>query len=159
MKYWGFIAGAVLSMAQPVTAQEETRAPWLVNCNNQADTSVLLCEMSQSIVLAESNQRLATAAFVKAKGTDEIEGRFTLPFGLYLPGGLTASVDKQEIAKFDFLTCEAQGCYAITAVSADWFAAMKSGAEMTLSGNNQNNEPISFGFDLTGFSQVSDLLP
>ena len=159
MKQWAYITGAVFSMALPANAQDDNRAPWLVNCNNQADTSVLMCEMSQSIVLAESNQRLATAAFVKANGSGDIEGRFTLPFGLYLSGGMTALVDKEEVAKLEFSTCEAQGCFAIAPVPTEWFDAMKAGAELTLTGENQSREPISFGFDLTGFSQVSDLLP
>ncbi|SLN65937.1 Invasion associated locus B (IalB) protein [Roseovarius albus] len=159
MKQWAYIAAATLSLAQPVNAQEETRAPWLVNCNNQVDTAVLICEMSQSIVLADSNQRLATAAFVKTGGSDEVEARFTLPFGLKLVSGLTASVDKNDVATLEFLTCEAQGCFVVSPVSSDWLSAMRGGAELTLTGENQSDDPISFGFDLSGFSKVSDLMP
>ncbi|WP_420587301.1 invasion associated locus B family protein [Ruegeria sp.] len=159
MKTWIGALGMSLALAQPLAAQDSTAPLWSVNCSNQVNGAELICEMTQAIVLTESNQRLTAIAFVKAAGKDETETVLTLPFGLLFSEGLTATVDGTEVAKLEFLTCEAQGCFARSPVSQDWMSAMRAGNQLQIEAVNRVGDPISFGFDLTGFSKVSDLLP
>jgi invasion protein IalB len=159
MKTWICALGATLGLAFPLAAQENNAPLWSVNCSNLVNGTELICEMTQSIVLTENNQRLTSIAFVKPAGKDETETVLTLPFGLLFSEGLTAKVDGAEVARLDFLTCEAQGCFARSPVSSDWMSAMRAGDQLTIEGKNRVGDPISFGFDLAGFSKVSDLLP
>ncbi|WP_377194542.1 invasion associated locus B family protein [Ruegeria meonggei] len=159
MRIWVCALAASLGLAQPLAAQENETPPWSITCGNLVKGTELICEMTQSIVLSESNQRLASIAFVKAAGQDETEVVLTLPFGLLFSDGLTAKVDSVDVAKLEFLTCEAQGCFARSPVSSDWVGSMRAGKQLTIEAKNRNGEPVSLGFDLTGFSQVSDLLP
>ncbi|WP_170352065.1 MULTISPECIES: invasion associated locus B family protein [Ruegeria] len=159
MKTWISALGVTLGLATPLAAQEGAAPPWSVNCSNRAVGSELICEMTQSIVLTENNQRLTSIAFIKAAGKDETETVLTLPFGLLFSEGLVAKVDDAEVARLEFLTCEAQGCFARSPVSQEWMSAMRAGNQLQIDAKNRVGEPISFGFDLTGFSKVSDLLP
>ena len=159
MKTWVYAMGMAFGLAQPLAAQDSTAPLWSVNCSNLASGTELICEMTQSIVLSENNQRLASAVFVKTAGQSGTEAVLTLPFGLKFSDGLVAKVDDAEVAKLEFLTCEAQGCFARSSVSADWMSAMRAGAQLRIEAQNAQGEPITFGFDLTGFSQASDLMP
>ncbi|CUK17791.1 Invasion protein B, involved in pathogenesis [Ruegeria denitrificans] len=159
MNTWIGALGVTLGLALPLSAQEGAAPPWSVNCSNLVNGSELICEMTQSIVLTENNQRLTSIAFIKAAGNDEIETVLTLPFGLLFSEGLVAKVDDTEVARLEFLTCEAQGCFARSPVSPEWISAMRAGKQLQIDATNRIGEPISFGFDLTGFSKVSGLLP
>ncbi|MES0826961.1 invasion associated locus B family protein [Ruegeria sp. SCP11] len=159
MKKWVCALGISLGLVQPLAAQDGTAPLWSVNCSNMVNGTELVCEMTQSIVLSENNQRLASVAFVKTAGKDETEAVLTLPFGLLFSEGLVAKVDDAQVAELEFLTCEAQGCFARSPVSADWISKMRAGAQLRVEAQNALGEPITFGFDLTGFSQASDLLP
>ena len=159
MKTWIIALGVSMGLAHPLVAQEGTAPPWSVNCSNLGNGTELICEMTQSIVLTENNQRLTSVSFVKAAGKDETEAVLTLPFGLLFSEGLVAKVDDAEVARLEFLTCEAQGCFARSPVSQEWLSAMRDGSQLKIEGTNTVGEPISFGFDLVGFSQISDILP
>ncbi|NOD68834.1 MULTISPECIES: invasion associated locus B family protein [unclassified Ruegeria] len=159
MKTWICAFGFSLGLAFPLAAQENEAPLWSVNCSNLVSDGELVCEMTQSIVLTENNQRLTSIAFVKSAGKDEVEAVLSLPFGLLFAEGLVASVDGSEVAQPAFLTCEAQGCFARSPVSSDWMSAMRAGDQLTIAGVNRVGEPISFTYDLAGFSAISDLLP
>lgn len=160
MKTWIGALGLALGLAQTVAAQEsETPPPWQVACSSQTGGTALICEMTQTIVLTENNQRLTSIAFLKSSGEDTVEVVLTLPFGLLFSEGIVARVDETAVARLEFLTCEAQGCFARSDVSTEWLAAMRAGNQLTIETTNRIGEPITFGFDLVGFSQVSDLMP
>ncbi|WP_170560599.1 invasion associated locus B family protein [Ruegeria atlantica] len=159
MKVWLGALGVSMGLAQSLAAQEDAPPPWSVNCGNPGNGTELVCEMTQSIVLTENNQRLTSIAFVKPSGKDETETVLTLPFGLLFSEGVIAKVDNVEVARLEFLTCEAQGCFARSPVSSEWMNAMRAGDQLTIESKNTARDPISFGFDLTGFSAVSDILP
>ena len=163
---WALLCAALASW--PVGAQEQaapaappaSEAPlWLISCSNQADPSVLTCEFSQSIVLTQGNQRVATASFVKDAGQPEVTGVFTLPVGVHLPAGLTLSVDDAEMAQVPFLYCDAQSCRAEAEVEENWMDALRSGRELTLGVERADRRPVSFAFQLEGFSETEALLP
>jgi len=160
MKYLLAVVGLGLGLSQPVVAQQADAAPpWLIGCSNQADATVLTCEMSQSIVLTEGNQRLATVAFVKQAGEAPVTGVFTLPVGVFLPAGLTILVDESELGKLDFNSCDGQGCYASAPAEFDWVQAMQSGTQLSLAIARGDGEILNFGFDLTGFSEIYEVMP
>lgn len=132
---------------------------WLVSCNNQNDPARLTCEVAQSIVLSEGNRRVATAAFVKSAGEEEITAVFTLPVGLFLPAGLKLGVDDSDLGELAFRSCDGQGCYAMGPVEDGWPEAMSEGAELRLTIESQDRQTIDFTFPLDGFGQSLGIMP
>jgi invasion protein IalB len=132
---------------------------WLVSCNNQNDPERLMCEVAQSIVLSEGNRRIATAAFVKPAGADEMTAVFTLPVGLYLPAGLQLSVDETELGELSFQSCDGQGCYATAPAAESWPQAMSEGTNLTVTIESQDRQTIDFTFPLEGFAQSLGVMP
>ncbi|TCS61498.1 invasion protein IalB [Primorskyibacter sedentarius] len=132
---------------------------WLVSCNNQNDPARLMCEVAQSIVLSEGNQRVATAAFVKPAGDAEHTAVFTLPVGLYLPAGLKLSVDDQDLGELAFQSCDAQGCYATGAAGETWPVTMAEGEELKITIQRQDRQTVNFSFPLEGFRESIDIMP
>ncbi|MEO1092312.1 MAG: invasion associated locus B family protein [Pseudomonadota bacterium] len=165
-KAWAFLMTALA--ASPVAAQQDGQPEgspaaqpplWLISCSNQADPATLRCEFSQSIVLTQGNQRVATASFVKNAGQPDVDGIFTVPVGVHLPTGLSVSVDGTEVAKAAFLVCDGQGCHAEAEVDQAWLEAMRSGLELTLGVDRADRRSLSFTFQLEGFTATEALLP
>lgn len=149
-----------LAHATPAAAQDDApRPPWLVACSNQQAPTLLICEMSQSIVLTEGNQRLASVILRKTAGEPQVTGLYTLPVGLYLPAGLTLAVDETPLATLAFESCDAQGCYASGELDDDALTALSEGTQLTLSIERPTRETLSLGFDLTGFSDIAAVMP
>jgi invasion protein IalB len=151
-----YLIAALCCSATMASAQ----APlWLVSCNNQNDPSRLTCEVAQSIVLSEGNQRVATAAFVRSAGDEDLTAVLTLPVGLFLPAGLRLAVDDTELGELPFQSCDGQGCYAMGTAGDDWAQAMSDGAELRLTIESQDRQTIDFTFPLEGFGQSLALMP
>jgi len=147
---------ALCCTATTVSAQ----APlWLVSCNNQNDPGRLMCEMAQSIVLTEGNQRVATAAFVKSAGEEELMAVFTLPIGLFLPAGLKLAVDEIELGEFEFQSCDTQGCYAMGNAEESWPQTLVEGTDLRLTIESEDRQTVDFTFPLEGFGQSLDVMP
>ena len=132
---------------------------WLVSCNNQNDPERLMCEVAQSIVVSEGNQRVATAAFVKSAGEEELTAVFTLPVGLYLPAGLKLAVDETALGDMTFQSCDAQGCYATGTADDTWMQALSDGSELKITIESQDRQPIDFTFPLADFGQSLGVMP
>lgn len=145
--------------AQDEAASDDAAPLWLVSCTNQAEPATLTCEFSQSIVLTQGNQRVATASFVKDAGQPGMTGLFTVPVGVHLPVGLTVAVDGADMAQAGFLFCDAQGCYAEAEVDQEWLDQMRAGREMTLAVEGADRRPAAFTFQLEDLAAAEALLP
>lgn len=165
-----WIAVCATLAATPALAQQAPQAAagqggvaplWLISCSNQANPTVLSCEFSQSIVMTQGNQnqRVATVSFVKDVGQPEKTAVLTLPVGIYLPAGVTASVDGRALAKAEFTSCGGQACQATAPVDAEWLDAMRGGDEMILTVESLDRRPVSFSFQLKDFTTTESLLP
>lgn len=132
---------------------------WLVSCNNQNDPARLMCEVAQSIVMKEGEQRVASAAFVKTSGDAELTAVFTLPVGLYLPAGLKLSVDDTELDALTFQSCDGQGCYATGTAGESWPQILSDGTELNLTIQSHDRQTIDFGFPLEGFAESIAVMP
>lgn len=152
--------GSAMAQQEPESSNGQPEAPlWLISCSNAMNPQNLTCEFSQSIVLAQDNRRVATVSFARDVGQAEYTGVFTLPVGLFLPAGVTVSVDGQEVARADFETCTIQGCQTTAPVDPAWLDAMRAGEEMSLAVESLDRNPISFAFQLRDFTETEALLP
>lgn len=147
--------------AEEAPAAEASPAPplWLISCSNQANPDELLCEFSQSLIVSQGNQRLATASFTRVAGQDVTQAVLTVPFGVSLADGVAVSVDDNAVATLQYDSCDGQGCYASGAVDDAWLGAMRAGNQLTATVKGRDGRDIALTFQLTGFSKAENMLP
>jgi invasion protein IalB len=75
-----------------------------------------------------------------------------LPLGLFLPVGAKLQVDEGKPLDLQVQTCEAQGCFAGSAMDAELLAAIKAGKQLTIEVQTLNREKLSFAIPLEGFT-------
>jgi invasion protein IalB len=73
-------------------------------------------------------------------------------FGIFLPAGVTLTVDGGGPTKFDLQMCDANGCYAGAPLSDDVLASMKGGEELNLAFQDMQKQSISVPMSLGGFA-------
>jgi invasion protein IalB len=153
------LAACLAALACLPAAAQDGLPPWLVSCQNRPDPGRLDCELAQSIVTTQNNQRVATVALRKAAGQEGVTAALTFPVGAYLPAGWAATVDGNPVADGAFLSCDVQGCYAEAPADAAWLDAMRSGTDFTLSIDRMDRQSVEFTFPLDGFAAALDLMP
>ncbi|MCF3973212.1 invasion associated locus B family protein [Paracoccus salsus] len=159
------VALALLTGSEAVAQEDATTAAppppplWLISCSNQANPDELLCEFSQSLIVSEGNQRLATASFARVAGQDATRSVMTVPFGVSLSQGVAMSVDEQSVATLAYDSCDGQGCYASGAVDEAWLQAMRAGEQLTATVKGRDGRDIALSFQLSGFSKAEAMLP
>lgn len=150
--------GAAQAAAEAAPA--EAQGPlWLMSCSNQANPDELPCEFSQSLVVAQGNQRLATASFSRSAGKPATRATMTVPVGVALSEGVSVAVDDKPVATLPYDSCDGQGCYASAAVDEGWLAAMRAGKVLTATVRGRDGGDIALGFQLQGFSKAEAMLP
>lgn len=77
-----------------------------------------------------------------------------IPLGVFLPAGLSYSVDGSTPTRLDLQTCDPQGCYATTDVTDDLLRSMKAGKELSLAFQNLQKNTVAVLVSLTGFTAV-----
>lgn len=150
------LATPLLVAAHAACAQEPI---WLVNCSNQTSGSTLSCDVAQSIVVAETNQRLATTRFFKDAGSSETTAAITLPLGLFLPAGVSLSAGENDLGNAQVEACDGDGCYAAIKLTDGWEEQLAGQDVLIVSAQTLARETISFSFPLDGFPASWSLVP
>lgn len=146
-----------------LVAQEASGAPlWLVACSNQMQPDTLLCESSQSIVVTDEagrSQRLATAAFLRAAGSDETTAVVTLPLELDLTIAPRLAVDGNDLGELAWQACDAQGCHASANADESWLDALQTGDALVIHATARGGQEFDFTFQLQDFAAAEAVLP
>ncbi|MEM8542347.1 MAG: invasion associated locus B family protein [Pseudomonadota bacterium] len=150
---------AAPAWAQTQTAEQSSNpAPrWLVNCNNQANQAVLACAMSQSIIRAQTRQRIVTANIFKDEKGSYVM-RLVLPHGLDLTKGVSFSIDNGTPTQYAITTADANGSYARIPLSDAVIEALKAGNTAIVAVSNIGGNNINLEISLSGFSASFALL-
>ena len=123
---------------------------WSVNCSSSEQG--LDCQASQSLFVQQTGQRLLTVAVRVPPDTKKPTLLLQLPLGIYLPAGATVQVGKDPAKAVPFKTCDQNGCIAEYPVTDAEVAAMVKGADLTVSMQNINKEPVSLTVPVLGFA-------
>ena len=139
-------------------AQEQAnKRPWTVNCST-ASTGTLQCQMSQTLLVAKTRQRILRVAITKTQQADQMIMSVSMPHGLYLPGGLTLAVDAAPGKRYDIQTADQNGSYTNLLLDAALLDAFKRGNVMSITLQNANRQPVKMELYLTGFTEMLDTL-
>jgi len=128
--------------------------PWSSECTASARDAVPDCEMQQRAFVAETGQFLMLLTLRVPGETREPVMLLQAPIATYLPAGIKMDVDGGSATTLDYQTCDSEGCYAATAVSAELLEALRGGSKLNLTIEDQQRRSLVIPLSLTGFAAV-----
>lgn len=156
-----FAAAAIgisgVSFATPASAQAAagpTPRGWFKVCAKQEDNDI--CN-TQNIITADSGQLLTALSLIDVKGkvTKKIL-QISVPTGRLIPAGIGMQIGQNKPTKVEYAICFPDRCIAEAVLSNELIAAMKKGADMTLTSVNFQNKPNPLKISLSGFGAAFD---
>jgi invasion protein IalB len=146
-----FLAALGCAAGSP-QAQEEL--PWSTECSAPAREAEPDCQMQQRAFVTETGQLLMLLTIRVPAATREPVMILQAPVGTYLPAGVRLDVDGGEATTLEYQTCDAQGCYTATAVSAELLEALRGGSKLNLTIEDQQRRSLAIPLSLIGFTEV-----
>ncbi|MGD0532712.1 MAG: invasion associated locus B family protein [Methyloceanibacter sp.] len=129
---------------------EPAQPAWVVNCGD--NQGKLDCLSGQSVFIKTTGQRLLSVAVRVPPDTKKPIMLLQVPLGVYLPAGVSLRIGKDAAKTLPFKVCDQGGCMAEYAVTEPEIAAMLKGAGLTISAQNQNQQPaFTVTVPVTGF--------
>jgi invasion protein IalB len=149
-----------VTSAQAIPKVGDKFGDWVFECTALAANQTH-CVLSQTLIQNESKQRVLRVALNKPAESKELQLVAVAPLGIYLPAGLTATIDKKTTVPFILKTCTQQGCIATANVDSKLVKSLTSGKNIELSFSaNADSKPITLNVSLngitTGISALSD---
>ena len=148
-----FLMTPVVSQAQEAGTTAEQPPVWTTQCVSSSRTSTLSCSMEQPVFLAETRQAILPVTIRVPADTRAPALVLQLPHGLYIPEGVTVSVDGGPEQQYPVQTCDQSGCYIVTAISDTLLSALQVGQTFNVKFQSLNREDITIPVPLTGFSE------
>jgi len=99
------------------------------------------------------NARISVAVRIPSD-TKQPKMLILLPLGLNLPAGVSLQFGPEVGKRVSFQSCDMSGCLAEYPVSEAEIAAMLKGADLTISVEGQNKQPITFQMSVAGFHEA-----
>lgn len=123
---------ALVVLGTVVGNTQEVQAEWPVSCRaNSLDGEGTACTIGQNISNAQG-QMLFRVAFQVQSGRDDILLNIVAPLTIYLPDGITYSVDGDVIDTFQYERCFEYGCNAFGLVSQSQLQSVLVGGSLDL---------------------------
>ncbi len=125
---------------------------WGARCASPSRNAPLECAIEQNAVLSRTGQLVVAVNIRVPADTRAPLATIHLPLGLNIPAGAKLQVDDGKATEFQIQTCEANGCYAGTAVDPELLASMKSGKQLKVLFQNLSKESVTIPLPLADFA-------
>src|SRR5215208_870605 len=124
-----------------VTVKAEPSQPeWTKVCGKDQNTNTEICYTTRDFVSDQGQPVLALAVY-------DVKG---------LQPGLRFAVDQGQATPGRYVMCLPNGCFAEAQVKDDFIAAIKKGANLNVSVQNQMGREITFAVPAAGFGKAFD---
>jgi len=135
---------------------EPSQPEWTKVCGKDQNTNTEICYTTRDFVSDQGQPVLALAVYdVKGQQPQKVV-RFVMPLGLLLQPGLRFAVDQGQATPGRYVMCLPNGCFAEAQVKDDFIAAVKKGANLNVSVQNQMGREITFAVPAAGFGKAFD---
>jgi len=135
---------------------EPSQPEWTKVCGKDQNTNTEICYTTRDFVSDQGQPVLAMALYdIKGPQAQKIV-RFVMPLGLLLQPGLRFTVDQGQPTPGRYVMCLPNGCFAEAPVKDDFVAALKKGANLNVSVQNQMGREITFAVPAAGFAKAFD---
>ncbi|MBV9567363.1 MAG: invasion associated locus B family protein, partial [Hyphomicrobiales bacterium] len=108
----------------------------------------------QTAVLQKTGQLVAAVSIRVPSDTHQPSLAVQIPVGLFLPAGVTLTIDDKKPLNLALQTCDLKGCYAAMPISAELLGDLKGGKKLAVSFQNLTKENISVPLQLANFGQA-----
>ena len=141
------------SAAQQSNSANEDRQFWIVNCASRNKQADLVCQLTQTLRVSETGQRVLTVNIVKGSADDSSPNmQLALPHGLYLPSGVTLKVDDNEQKVVVIETSDQHGSYANVELKSRLLEEFRRGAVLHVTLQTAQKQNLELQLSLDGFS-------
>ena len=135
---------------------EPSQPEWTKVCGKDQNTNTEICYTTRDFVSDQGQPVLALAVYdVKGQQPQKVV-RFVMPLGLLLQPGLRFAVDQGQATPGRYVMCLPNGCFAEAQVKDDFIAALKKGANLNVSVQNQMGREVTFAVPAAGFGKAFD---
>jgi len=138
----------VLDTTSPAAAPTSA---WGTQCVAESRSATLDCSAFQRGI-TQSGQLVGSVTIRIPPDTGKPVIVISAPLGVYLPAGITYSVDTGAPETLQIQGCDQNGCFANQPVTSDTLDAMAKGQKLNISFSNLNKQPITLPLSLVGFS-------
>jgi invasion protein IalB len=143
--------------AAPAGAPEQVvYLPWSKICDKGQEADAKQICFVGKYARDETGSIVVMAMLIEPEGDSKKMLRITLPLGVQLQLGMTATVDQGQPMQGSYAVCLANGCMAEYEVSGELIANLKSGQGLVVSGVNFTGDEISYTLPLAGFAVSYD---
>jgi len=132
---------------------------WGFACDRAQDGSEVNCQISQSVTVRETGQRVVSVVVQKNGQTGGIHLLLALPHKIYLPSGVDLSVDEGDPFGTQVETCDERACYATLEISGAFVLHMMTGGALNITFQNLLQKPVTLPIPLGGFESAFQRLP
>ena len=138
------------AQATPSPQPSKAQPTWMVNCSNSQ--AGLDCRAGQSLFLKNTGQRILSVAVRMPADTKKPVMLVQVPLGTSLPPGTSLQIGQDEAKTLPFQSCNRAGCVAEYAITNAEIAAMLKGADLTISFQTTQKQPIILKVPSAGFA-------
>jgi invasion protein IalB len=125
-------------------------AAWASQCVADARNGDPDCSVFHRVV-AQTGQLVGSMTVRIAPGGEPVLV-ISAPLGLYLPAGISYSIDGAAPRVLEIQTCDQSGCFARQPVSSEILNEMFRGQKIDITFSNMERQAITLSFPLGGFS-------
>lgn len=142
-----------------LSARETDYQDWRVRCETPSSGGAEQCVMFQSVVAQERDARILNVAVRYSDEDPAPIAYVAAPLGVYLPSGLSLSIDNGKTLRLPFEFCNASGCHTRLKLEDDLLRSLKQGGTaqfiiVQFTGGQQFTATVS----LRGFTAAFDAL-
>jgi invasion protein IalB len=134
---------------------------WAVSCRTNPELNTRQCTMFQRLVVEETNQvalNLSIGTLRDDQNQPILVAIFTVPLGIWLPGGLELQVDALESVRLPIERCFPRGCQTGVAVSDELLAQFRAGNRARVTVKQAEDQDVDLAVSLAGFSAAFNAL-
>lgn len=148
---WGAAQTLQPKAVQPAPAApaQPAQSHWEVVCTSSQ--AGLDCHVGQSLSFMGEQERLIVGLEIPPDTKIPIM-LLRVPLGVYLPAGVLLQFGNDAAKKLALESCDQNGCLANYPVTAAEIAAMLKGADLTISAQNLQKQPVTVRVPVLGFS-------
>lgn len=164
--FWGGFSQAQETISNEKTEQKITTkdyGDWKMRCVTTLPENLdKQCELLYVAQMKEDNISLTilTLSFASDTSNDRKKSNFVLtsvgPMNIYLPEGITYSIDNKYLMKTTFNNCNNAGCWSRQSLSNKVINSIKKGHIGKAKFHMINGQPVTVEFSLNGISTAFD---
>ncbi len=128
--------------------------PWSFNCTAVANGAGSNCQMSRSMVLADKKALLLRLTVNLSASSPDPAFLLQLPHGIYLPEGVSLSIDGVAPSIETVQACDVAGCYVGLGADRAYLPALQRGAILKVSFQNISRKTVVLDLPLDGFANA-----